>query len=43
MLSTIVTKWERRVLYFKEGIVGGKYCVSVDVPVCWCIINVPYT
>ena len=32
--STIVTKCERKVFYFKEGIVVGRFCVSVAVSMC---------
>ena len=39
---TIVTKCEPKVLYFKNNIIGGGYCVSIGASVCRCITNIPF-
>ena len=40
--NTMVTKCEWKVLYFKEDIVGGRHCLSVDVSGSLLITNVPF-
>ena len=32
--DVLVTDCEQKILYFKEDIVDGRYCMSTDVSVC---------